>query len=442
MTLGEARVPRARLIVAVIAFAGCAAILLMARNFNFYWDEWDFILAAPSWSWVSVLQPHNEHPTMIPKLVYALLLNTVGLRSYLPYMAVLLLLHATNVVLVFELVRRRSGDVAGISAAALLLFLGAGWENLLWAFQITFVGSVACGLGALLALQLPRTTRSLAVAMVLTAASLMFSGIGIAFVVGVAVFLAASRERRKDLLWLIPLGVALLVWYAILGRTGAPAGTPPTATNILLAPGYAVWGIGAAAAGLVGAGGWWSPVGLVAGVAVVGWTWWRRRPDATALALAASLLSFYALIGVSRAQFGFEQAGAGRYVYEGAVLWLPLVMDAARALPWRGTWRPAIAAVVFLAVFNSGALLFEFATAKSVQMQEEGADLQALRAARHSGCVSSAHGVDPRVMPQVTSLELYYRSVDHYGDPAPSLPVTDPADYHRAITNLSQPPCL
>ncbi len=442
MTLGEARVPRARLIVAISALAGCAAILLMARNFSFYWDEWDFILAAPAWNWLSILEPHNEHPTMIPKVVYALLLNTVGLRSYLPYMVVLLLLHATNVVLIFELVRRRSGDVAGVCAAALLLFLGAGWENLLWAFQITFVGSVACGLGALLVLQLPRAPRLLGAAVVLTTASLMFSGIGIAFAIAVGVFLAASRDRRKDLVWMVPIGVALLVWYVTLGRTGAPAGAPPTAANILLAPGYAVWGIGAGAAGLAGAGGWWSPVGLVVGAAVVGWTWWRRRPDPLALALAAALLIFYAVIGMSRAQFGFEQAGAGRYVYEGAVLWLPLLMDAARSLPWRGTWRPAIAAVVFLAVFNSGALLFEFATAKSVQMQEEGADLQALRAARQNGCVSSAHGVDPQVMPQVTSVDLYYRAVDRYGDPAPPLPVTDAADYHRAIANLEQPPCL
>jgi hypothetical protein len=160
------------------------------------------------------------------------------------------------------------------------------------------------------------------------------------------------------------------------------------------------------------------------------------------LALAAALVSFYAVIGFSRAQFGFQQAGAGRYVYEGAVLWLPLLMDAARALPWRGTWRPAIAAVVFLAVFNSGALLFEFATAKSVQMQQEGADLQALDAARRNGCASSAHGVDPQVMPQVSSLELYYRAVDHFGDPAPELPVTDLADYHHALANLEQPPCL
>jgi len=301
MTVGEARVRRARIIVISATVAGCAAILLMSRGFNFYFDEWDFILAAPDWTLLSYLQPHNEHPSLIPKLVYGILLNTAGLRTYVPYMVVLMLLHGANVVLVFELVRRRSGEVAGMGAAALLLFLGAGWENLLWAFQITFVGSVACGLGALLALELPRTRATLSIAVALTAASLMFSGIGIALAVAVGVHLAASPERRREVLWLVPLAAAVLIWYLVLGRSGTPSNPPPTASNILLTPGYAVWGIGAAAAGLVGEGGWAAPVALVLGGASIGWTWWRRRPDAFALGAAAALVTFYLITAVSRA---------------------------------------------------------------------------------------------------------------------------------------------
>jgi hypothetical protein len=442
LTAGEARIPKARLVVALGAALGCAGILLMTRGYNFYFDEWDFILAAPDWSWLSFLQPHNEHPSLFPKAIYALLLNTVGLRAYTPYMVVLMLLHAGNVLLLFELVRRRAGDVVALCSAALLLVLGAGWENLLWAFQLGFVGSVTCGLGALLALERPRTRNSLIAMTVLTTGSLMFSGIGLAFAIAAAVHLAVAPHRRRDLTWLVPVALLVLIWYVALGRGGAPANPPPTAANVWLAPGYALWGMGAAAAGIIGEGGWFSPVALVAGAAIAAWSWWRRRPDPLPLAVAAALAGFYLITGLSRAQFGYEQSGAGRYVYEGAILWLILLADAARSLPWRGTWRPAIAAMVFLACFNSGALLFEFATAKSLQMQREGADLQALAAARRNGCASSTAGVDPLVMPQVRSLELYYRAVDHYGDPAPPLPVTDLQDYHRAIANLEQPPCL
>src|SRR4029077_10550476 len=110
--------------------------------------------------------------------IYAGLLATVGLHSYLPYMTVLLTLHATSALLLFEIVRRRAGDLIGLAAAALLLVLGAGWENLLWAFHVHIVGSVACGLGTLLALQGQRRARNLLVAAGLLTASLMFSGVG------------------------------------------------------------------------------------------------------------------------------------------------------------------------------------------------------------------------------------------------------------------------
>ena len=179
----------------------------------------------------------------------------------------------------------------------------------------------------------------------------------------------------------------------------------------------------------------------VAAVAALAWEWRRRRPDPFALGVAAGLLSFYAATGLTRAQFGVEQSGAGRYVYEGALLLVLLLADAARGLPWRGTWRPALAACVFLVCFNSAALLFEFGAAKAVQMQREAADLQALDAARSDPCLDAGGRVDPFVMPQGASPPLYYRAIDRYGDPAPSVPVSDHADYAAALKNLQRPGC-
>jgi hypothetical protein len=426
-------------VIAAAAITG-VGILVLTRGFNFYLDEWDFILAAPDWTWSSYLLPHNEHLTIIPRAIYAVLLNTVGLRSYTPYMAVLLLLHGLNALLVFELVRRRAGDVVGMGAAALLLLLGAGWENLLWAFQITFVGSVACGLSALLLLTLPRSSPSLAAAVALIAASICFSGIGLFFAVAAGVYLALIPERRRDLVWLVPVAVAFLAWYVTAGRGGVQPNPPASARNLLIAPLYAIWGIGEAAAGLVGEGGWFGPVALILGVAAIAWTWWRHRPDAFALSVATALLSFYLVTGLTRAQFGYDQSGAGRYVYEGAVFWLLLLGDAARSLPWRGTWRPALVAFVFLAVFNSGALLVEFAAAKSAQMQREGADLQALDDARGDPCLTTGPGPDPAVL-QLARPALYYRAVDRYGDPAPPRPVMDQAAYAAARMDLERTGC-
>ena len=178
MSISSVKIRHARLIVVAMTLVAAVAILLLTHSYTFYFDEWTFILTAPDWTWITYLQPHNEHPVMLPRLIYAALLSTVGLRSYLPYMAVLLALHATSAVLLFEIVRRRAGDLVAIGCAALFLVLGAAWENLLWAFQITFVGSVACGLGMLLALEGPSTPRRLLAAALLLAGSAGLLGDG------------------------------------------------------------------------------------------------------------------------------------------------------------------------------------------------------------------------------------------------------------------------
>jgi hypothetical protein len=437
MKIADVRVARARLIVAIGAAVAAAAILWLSRGFNFYFDEWSLILSAPDWTWMTYLQPHNEHPAMIPRLIYAAMLNTIGIRTYLPYMAVLMALHATTAFLLFEVVRRGAGDLTGIAAAALLLVLGAGWENLLWAFQISFVGSVACGLAMMLAIE----ARRIRLATLLVLGSLMFSGIGLVFLTIAAVRLVLDRERRSELWWLAPVVLAFGVWYLAFGHGGSAANPPAAGANLAVLPLYVAWGMASSVAGLIGLGG--TPALLVLGAAVVGLglAWRRQRPDAPAIAIAAGLVTFYVITGLSRAQLGYEQSAAGRYVYEGATLWLVLLGDAARLLPWRGTWRPALAACVFLACFSSGALLYTFAIAKTAQMQREDADLFALALVRRDHCLSQDGAVDLLVMPQLTHPAVYYRAVDQYGDPVAGRTRTSGPDFDQAVANLLRPGC-
>jgi hypothetical protein len=98
-------------------------------------------------------------------------------------------------------------------------------------------------------------------------------------------------------------------------------------------------------------------------------------------------------------------------------------------------------ALLFLAWFNSGALLVEFGTAKAAQMQRQVADLQALAAVRDNQCLNPSGAVDPLVMPAETSPALYYRAIDRYGDPSAGQPVPDPAAFEQARTNLLKPGC-
>jgi hypothetical protein len=441
VTARDVRVPRARLIVLGVAVVVCASLLWLSRAYTFYFDEWSFITQAPGSTIAWFFTPHNEHPAILFRLVYSVLLNTVGLRTYLPYMAVLLVLHLVDVLLLFELVRRRGSDLVGLGAAALLLFGGGGWEDVLWAFQIAWLASVALGLGMLISLDGPLSQRRVALAAALLATSLAFSGIGVVFAIAATVQLALRRDGRRYLVWLVPVAVLLLIWYFTFGYAGEHPNPPPTPANVFRLPAYVSWGLAQSAGGVIGVAGWGAVVVLAAAVAVVAWSWWRRGTDAFAVSVAVALIGFYIVTGMSRAQLGLQQSGSSRYVYIGTALWILLLADAARAFPWRGTWRPAAAACVFLAVFNSAVLLVTVALALNVVMQRQVADYYALAAMRQDACLDPAGAVDLLVMPVETDPAVYYRAVDRYGDPRDGMPLRDHASYEAGLQRLRKANC-
>jgi len=230
--------------------------------------------------------------------------------------------------------------------------------------------------------------------------------------------------------------VAFAAWYLAFGHTGTATVPPAGLRNLLVLPQYVIWGLAGGAGGVIGVTGWPALAVLVLAAAAVALDWRQHAPDALSLGLAAGLLAFYAVTGLARAQLGFDQSASGRYVYIGAVFWLVLLSGPARHLPWRRTWRPALAACLFLACFNSSVLLVAYGAAKAQLMQREIADLQAL-AAERATCPSPSGVADRLVMPQVTSPALYYRAVDRFGDPTQGRPVTDRIDFDAARGNLS-----
>ena len=87
------------------------------------------------------------------------------------------------------------------------MWAGTGYQNLLWAFQIGFVGSTAAGLWAMIMFE--RTgRRASAAGMVLLLAAVMSSGIGLVYSAVVAATLLADPARRGRIAWLVPVGVA------------------------------------------------------------------------------------------------------------------------------------------------------------------------------------------------------------------------------------------
>ena len=114
-----------------------------------------------------------------------------------PYLMLLLATHVLAACAVYRLLLP-AGRLVALLALVIVLLLGAGWENLFWAFQIGTVGSAAAGLWALVAVRSGRPPGA-AVAAILLLVALAFSGIGLYFVPAVSVAILCSDRPRRQL---------------------------------------------------------------------------------------------------------------------------------------------------------------------------------------------------------------------------------------------------
>lgn len=196
--------------------------MVIGRNGWFYLDEWDFLAARKSTDVGAVFRPHNEHWVTLPFLAYRVLYRFFGLRAYLPYrlLAVLVYLAVAALLLV---VMRRAGVNAWIATAVASLFalFGAGWQNILEPFQITFTSSLALGLAFLLVADHdgPFDRRD-AAAVLIGLLALMTSAIAVVLVIVVGIAVLLRRGWRLAILHVAPLAACYGVWLLIIGHSG------------------------------------------------------------------------------------------------------------------------------------------------------------------------------------------------------------------------------
>jgi hypothetical protein len=229
-----------------LVLAGVLVVAHAARAVTFSGDDWLFITLRRGFNAGVFLRPHNEHLSALPIAAYKLLLALFGASSYVPFMVLLLLLHAVVCLLVYFLAREHIGPWAALAPTAILAVLGPAWQDLLWAFQIGYLGSVASGLGMILCLR-RRSRRGDAGASGLLLASLLCSSIGVAMIVLGALLVVLARPREPRRLWAIGVPVALyLLWYAFYGVTTIRT------QNIAHVPRYVFTALAAAVSSITG----------------------------------------------------------------------------------------------------------------------------------------------------------------------------------------------
>jgi hypothetical protein len=419
-TIADVRLPKVRLLAFGIAGAAVLVVLFWARNLNFYFDEYSFLLNSLDWTWSSYWHPILEHWVTLSAFAYRGELAVFGMRTHLPFEAALALLNAAVALLLFALIRRRSGDLLALAAMALVLFMGQGYENILQPFQISVVGSAFFGLLAQWILEQDTHRRRLLAAVALVAA-LMCSGFGLFFAFAVAVRLAAERRWRA---WPEVLGLPALAyaaWFLTFGSAGLNhLGWPHDAQTAWTLVAFTAHGVGATFAAVLGA----DPSGgelwlLIPALAALLW-WRRRRVEPLALASAAALAVQFLLIGLERSQLGVHQAAAPRYLQSGAIFALVVLADCFRGLPWRLPWRPVFL-VALAAAFTFSAIDL-YASARGLETVEgiQNAELQTVALFRGAPDLNPDAVLDPLVSPYITP-RRYYAAVDRYGSPVPAI---------------------
>src|SRR5215203_6955070 len=148
------------------------------------------------------------------------MVETIGIGSYVPYLAVVAILHAVVAALVYLLLEHSSGPRFALAGCVIVLFFGAGFENLYWGFQTGFIGSMAFGLAAMVVEDRGPSRFRVAIIAVLLLAAVMCSTIGVILAVAIGVDWMLDRRWRDAITGLILPALVLLAWLLTVGREG------------------------------------------------------------------------------------------------------------------------------------------------------------------------------------------------------------------------------
>ena len=323
----------ARAAFVVAEAVALVVIVVVARDQWFFLDEWYFLTDRSLTSGHDLLDAYNGHWSTQTVIAYRALYAVVGLRTYLPYLLLVVVSHLAVVALVRATLRRVGiGPWASTGAAGLLLLFGAGRQNIVFGVQILQNGSIALGLAQLLVADHdgPVGGRRDRIALAIGLLSLSSSGLALPLVAGVGAAVLVRRGVRAAALQTVPLAVVWLAWYAAFGADdGSSVGGSIGGVARFW------WDVARATAlGL----GQVAPAAAVVAVAAIGGVAatvarWRRTGDRARLAplvgLVVGWLGFTIVTAATRNQLvgAFAAvASSSRYVYLGAVLLLPCVV--------------------------------------------------------------------------------------------------------------------
>ena len=310
---------RAMLVISVFVF------VIIGRHQWFIRDDWALILtrrkmAVDSWT-NSLFIAQDGHWMTVPILVYRAIHDLFGIDSYWPFLGVCLAAHVATVVLLRKIcVRVGVSQWTATILCGMLLVFGSGWENIVFAVQITYNFSLLAFVAQLLLAdhEGPPDRRDW-IGAAIGLIGVMSSGFGPFFIGGIGLLLLIRRRWISVAINCGPMTLAYLWWWAKWGGDEAAdtAGRP-----LSKLPDFVQTGMTAVFEGL-------TPLSSLVGVAALATTailvWRARDADShdVLVALSATVLAIFVGVGFQRVGLGVETAAASRYVYVGAMLLVP-----------------------------------------------------------------------------------------------------------------------
>ncbi len=327
---------RYRIAVGALVLGGWVALMVLATNTNqwFFADEWEFIArrsrpAGLGDTIAMYLRPHNEHWSTLPLLVYRAIFGVVGLKAYWPYLIVHLAAHAALGLLLARRLRLDRVRVPVILlTTATFLFLGAGSENIFWAFQTAWIAAVAfCLIGLEIVDRAARSgaldKRAVGWLWLVGIAALMCAGTGVSSVVAICLSVLLHFGWRKALIVGSVPGAVMAVWLVSFGGDS---------TSEPVSWGYSPYRVGGyawrALVGMIDRTTGFAGLGVLVAVAVIIGALHRfgdlASDHASVLSLAVAGVFFSIVVALGRIRF--DDPEASRYSYVLFVFFVPLLV--------------------------------------------------------------------------------------------------------------------
>lgn len=347
---GDAHLKSAWLVLIGGMLVSTLVVLLFGRTAFFTVDEHSWISESANFGLGQAFTPYVGHLLAIPKAIYWLVLETVGLRSYVLFQLLTLASLFLMAGLMFTWLRKRVPPFVALAPTLVILIFPVDHLHYLTGNGVAIALALAFGLGAMLAWD-RSSPRGDLVAFGLLILGLLTYTIAVPFAIGLLIVALITKQWRRIWVGLLPLAL-YAVWrlVAISSDVEQIEGGPDW-DNLLLLPAWSFQSIGAILAALTGFGFDFSipeggpaleqgstlgPALATSALLALGWWFWRiRKPDPGFWLTGSILIALFASQVLVWGTLDARDPGAPRYLLPGAVVVSLVVAAALRDVEWK-----------------------------------------------------------------------------------------------------------